>query len=602
MSNTLTTLETVLVCSIINMYVYCAIYLLGFLYHRGVCHGADIMNEGENRTAAPSGGAGSTLWLTRDGSILTIIIIDTVVTLICGCLLTACVMWRINKRARRREERDKLSTIIQVNYWENEDHISKLLQIFSKMINNVLFRDITEMHIFAYKYRIENEIYGPRDTNGNGSKFTDSNSGTTKTLTTIKKVERLFEMLMLQLPCHGSCPLNIASAFGSTIYSLSINTSLLWDDHKGRLIRSIVHYFAGRSAAERFDSDLMSDEQLETLVLARVPYVHQLYFNEDHFVMHDVEITGDLKVDLKNKIRYVDTVLSKGTRHKALQSKEKNIIECYYLAREICIKNQFVQHQTHLPDIVTKVGEPSKLGEAIVFLRHLLRVMCMPKNIRKLEMDDKFFQFLMQLHEALYTWSDTNTMVEILERIRNNIYGYLKSLTMEQMLVDKEFTKAKLEHLEKELYKHLNYLTLKQVQQEKHRSYPGAEGEMKMKSAGSDSSIYTMAASVSSLMRQTSQEQHHQGGRLELMHQQHSMDQASLISSSSMYATALTLSSTNEALLRRSPPPPSHSPSDVRSPPQSRGRSPNIERQHGPLHGPDLPPGSDPNEYFETAV
>ena len=71
--------------------------------------------------------------------------------------------------------------------------------------------------------------------------------------------------------------------------------------------------------------------------------------------------------------------------------------------------------------------------------------------------------FPFQLHEALYNWSDVNSMAEILERIRGNILCYLRGLTLEQMLLDKEFTKAKLEHLEKELYRHLNYLTLRQV-------------------------------------------------------------------------------------------------------------------------------------------
>ncbi len=541
------------------------------------------------------------IWTPRDASLLTIIIIDTVVTLICGIVITACVMWSMNKRARRREERDKLSNILQVNYWQNEEQISKVVQILTKMNQVIIFRDVTEMHVFAYKYRQEGGIYGPKEYDRNNSKLKplDPLPGTV-TMGTARKIERLFEMLTLQLPCQGSCPLNVARTFGSTVYTLAHNTSLLWGNHKGRLIRNIVQYFAGRSAAERFDGSLIGDEDLETLVLARVPYISQLYLNDDHFVLHDVEITSDLKVDLKNKIRYVDTVLAK--KSKSLQNKEKNITEAYYTARELCIKNSFIQNKHNLPDIVAKVGEPSKLGECVVYLRHLLRVMCINSNMKKVENDDKFFQFLMQLHESLYTWTDTSTMVEILERIRSNIFCYLRGLTMEQMLLDKEFTKAKLEHLEKELYRHLNYLTLRQVQQEKMRRHgPLRDHDPKLRTAGSDSSIYTMALSTSSFMmhRQTSTEHpetgHSRHQNLDLLHQQHSLDQSSIVSGSSMYATAMSVSSGNE--LTRQSPPPSHSPPEACSPP--RASSPIFgDRQKS--QSPSTP--VDSGEYYETAV
>ena len=479
-----------------------------------------------------------------------------------------------------------------------------------------IFREVTELHVLSYKYRYDSGVYGPKEyTNVSWENKLKQMEQTSmnQTMVIIRKIERLFETLTLQLPCQGSCPVNIASAFGSTVYTLGQNTAVLWNDHTGRLVRHIIHYFAGRSAAERFDANLIADEDLETLVLARVPYVNQLYLNEDHFVLQDVEITSDLKVDLKNKIRYVDTVLAKNS--KFLQSKEKNITEAYYAAREICIKNSFIQNKSEFPDIVSKVGEGSRLDECVVYLRHLLRVMCINKNMKKLESDDKFFQFLMQLHEALYTWADTGTMVEIIERIRSNIFCYLKGLTIEQMLLDKEFTKAKLEHFEKELYRHLNYLTLRQVQQERlRRSYPhssqeaSGSAEPKLRTAGSDSSIYTMALSTSSYMmqRQASMERADRGHHsLELLHQQPSLDQSSIVSGSSMYATALSLSSgdAGTALMRRSPPPQAStsSPPEPRSPANSRTRSPQpssaaaAERAQSPAPG-------DPNEFYETAV
>ena len=565
----------------------------------------------DNRTTTPPVDKEGNIWMPRDASLLTIIVIDTLVTLVCGCVLTVCVMWTMSKRSRRKEERDKLGNIIQVNYWENEDTISKLTQVLTKMKQVTIFRDVTELHIFAYKYRLDSGVYGPKEYSSTSweNKLKQMETTTmSSTMVIVRKIERLYETLTLQLPCQGSCPINIASAFGSTIYTLSQNTSLLWNDHTGRLVRHIVHYFAGRNAAERFDGNLISDEELETLVLARVPYISHLYLNEDHFVLQDVEITSDLKVDLKNKIRYVDTVLAKNS--KQLQTKEKSITEAYYAGREICIKNSFIQNKSDFPDIVSKVGEASKLGECVVYLRHLLRTMCITRNMKKLESDDKFFQFLMQLHEALYTWSDTGTMVEIIERIRANIFCYLRGLTIEQILLDKEFTKAKLEHFEKELYRHLNYLTLRQVQQEKmRRGFPHSAhdvaAEPKLRTAGSDSSIYTMALSTSSYMmqRQASVDRSDRGHHsLELLHQQPSLDQSSIVSGSSMYATALSLSSGDggTSMMRRSPPPPSTSSPEPRSPANSRARSPlpaerSADRPQSPAQG-------DPNEFYETAV
>ena len=408
----------------------------------------------------------------------------------------------------------------------------------------------------------------------------------------MKKLERLFESLVLQLPCHGKCPDNVASAFSGTLHMLAYSTALLWCDSKGRMVRNLVHYFVGRSSAERIDSTLIGDDELESLVLARLPYVSQLHLNADHFVMREVDITNDLKIDLRNKIRYVDTVLAKNSS--MLHAKEKNLIESYYTAREICVKNSFIQNKNYVQDIVSKVGEPSKVGECVILLRHLLRVMCTSRNIKKLELDDKFFQFLMHLHEALYSWSDTSTMVEVIERSRCNIFAYLRGITVDQMLIDKEFTKAKLEHIEKELYRHLNHLTLRQVQREKDKRGHGilirGDSESRnLRPVESESSIYTMAMSASSFAVQRQQSlDHSRLGDLDLMHHQLSMDQSSIVSGSSMYATAASISSgENAPLIACSPPSP--------------------RSQESPKHHPDCADENtslveDPNEFYETAV
>ena len=567
---------------------------------------SDLIN---NVTTSSTDVESQSIWRPRDASLLAIIAINTVVTLVCGCIVTVCIMRTLNKRSRNKEERDKLSNIIQDHYWQNEEKISKLLHVLSKMKQNVIFREVTELHVLAYKYRYDSKVFGTGDFDEGATKWKFADIPTVPPLLlTLRKVERFYEILTLQLPCRGSCPSNIASAFASTLYELAVGTALVWGDHKARIIRQLVQYFAGRHAADRFEASVITDDHLGHIILSRITYVEQLYLNEDHFVLKDVEVTSEIKADLKNKIRFVDTVLAKNS--KTLQTKEKNITEAYYNAREISLKNGFVQNRSHLPEIVSKVGEGSRLNECVVLLRHLLRVMVTGGNMKKLESDDKFFQFLMQLHEALYTWSDTSTMVEILERIRGNIYCYLRGLTVEQMLIDKEFTKAKMEHFEKELYRHLNYLTLRQVQQEKvRRQMPHSSASTEtgdIRPAESDTSIYTLALSTSAytMQRAASVEGAEAPPRhqtLEMMHQQRSLDQSSIVSGSSMYATAMSLSSAAETqpLMPRPTPPESTSP---KSPPGSRARSPVPGTSSDRQHAGSPPPGVDPNEYFETAV
>lgn len=362
-------------------------------------------------------------WTPADAPLWTVVIIDTLVTLFCSCIITCSVLLILHRRSQRREERDKMADIVKTCYWEHEGEMSLVLKLLNKMKQTLIFRDVTELHVFAYKFRYEAGVYGSRDFTecyrpiSNINTFAPTSQNVSAVL---KQIERFFESLTMQLPCKGNCPTNIAIAFGSTIYTLASSTAMVWSESQVRMIRGLVRYFAGKRATERFDSCIVSDEDLETLVLARVPYANQLYLNGDHLVLEEVTVSNDLKADLKNKIRYIDTVLAKN--HKSLEQKEKSLTEAYYAAREICLKNSFTQNKTNLPDIVTKVGEPSKVGECVIYLRHLLRVMVLTKNLRKLENDDRFFQFLMQLYESLYTWTDTNTMLEIIDRVRANIF------------------------------------------------------------------------------------------------------------------------------------------------------------------------------------
>ena len=493
-------------------------------------------------------------------SLIAVIVVNATVTVVVTCAVALCLIVTMTRRARRKEERDKLCALVALCYWSEEDQIAQLVQVLNRMRDVVIHRDVTAIHILGYKYRCDNGVYaGAAGVDHlhtiETSRLPHPYIASVDVFATLKKIERFFDSLALQLPCVGECPQHIAETFSATLFGLARVTSLMWCDHKARIVRRLICYFASRTAAEAFDAVLVADTDLAGLVLSKVPYVTNLYLNVDHFVLKDVEISSDVKVDMKSKIRYVDTILAKNG--KMLQLHERNIIDSYYAAREICVKNAFVQTKSHFPDIVAKVGEPSRIGECVTYLRHLLRLMCYGSNMRKMETDDRFFQFLMQLHETLYSWVDAHTMLEVIERSRANIISYLHGLTVEQILSDREFTKAKLEHVEKELYRHLNYLTVRQVQQEREqrggrRSVELAPPQSKasdprLRPAESEASVYTMAMSTSSYLvkRRPSQEAEIIGetsSGVALIHQQ-SLDQGSIVSGSSMYATAASLSS-----------------------------------------------------------
>lgn len=468
------------------------------------------------------------------------------ISIICFSLVASCLVYTLHRYLQRREERVKLCKIIATHYWSSEDQIALVVQLITNMRKVIIFREVTAFHILSYKYRYENGVYGTRDVHTIEKKILHPYLTAIDVFQILKKIERLFDSLMLQLTCKGKCPSHIASMFSSTLFGLAQVTSLVWCDEKKRGIRRLVCYFAGRESATTFDSGHISDADLESMVTSRAPYVGHLYLNIDHFVLKDVEISSEGRIDLKSKIRYVDTILAK--HGKIVELKEKNIIESYYAAREICLKHGLIQSKSQFSD-VQKFIESEGIGECAGHLRHLLRLMCFGPNIRKVENDESFFQFLMQLHETLYSWADEQTMLEVIERCRNNIAACLHGLTIEQILMDREFTKAKLEQIEKELYRHLNYLTIRQVQQEKEKRQQQdrlKDNEMRMHPAESESSVYTMALSTSSyaLKRQTSQER-------PIQHQQ-SIDQGSIASGSSVYAPATLLSSISETLLQPS--------------------------------------------------
>lgn len=503
-------------------------------------------------TAVPSGIA---VLATNALSLVTAVGINASVTVLCLCLVVTCLIFAVHRFFGRREERDKLCDIVTSRYWNNEDQIINVIQMMTKMREAVIFHDISAFHVLSYKYRCDNDVYGTTRSRPADTSLAPSVSDSVDTFAVLKKIEHLFDALILELPYVRRCPRNVADTFGSTVFGLAQVTSLIWCDHKARLVRHLVNYFMGRDAAETFERALMSDRDLETMILSKVPYVGQLYLNVDHFVLKDVTILDEAKMELKAKIRYVDTILARNG--KILASKEQAIIESYYAARDICLKNGFVQSKMHFPDMVTKFGGPRKIDECVVCLRHLVRLMCYGTNMKKMENDEGFYQFLMQLHEVLYSWVDAHAMLEVIERSRSNIISYLHGITVEQILMDREFTKAKLEHIEKELCQNLRYLAVPPLEREPKAQPLPPSGPLKAPSerlfpAESEISVYTMAPSTSSYVMkppQTSPEHRVVVSEAGLLAQQRGMEQGSTISGSSLYVTAGSLSSASESTL-----------------------------------------------------
>lgn len=500
--------------------------------------------------AVPSGIA---LLASNALSLVTAVGINASVTVLCLCLVVTCLIFAVHRFFGRREERDKLCDIVTSRYWNNEDQIISVIQMMTKMREAIIFHDISAFHVLSYKYRCDNDVYNTNRSRPDDTGLAPSVSDSVDTFAVLKKIEHLFDALILELPYVRRCPRNVADTFGSTVFGLAQVTSLIWCDHKARLVRHLVNYFVGRDAAETFERALMSDRDLETMILSKVPYVGQLYLNVDHFVLKDVVILNEAKVELKAKIRYVDTILARNG--KILASKEQAIIESYYAARDICLKNGFIQSKMYFPEMVTKFGGPPKIDECVVCLRHLVRLMCYGTNMKKMENDEGFYQFLMQLHEVLYTWVDAHAMLEVIERSRSNIISYLHGITVEQILMDREFTKAKLEHIEKELFQNLRYLAVPALEREP-KTQPPSSAPLKAPTerlfpAESEISVYTMAPSTSSYVMkppQTSPEH-----RVIISEaQERGMEQGSTISGSSLYVTAGSLSSASESTLPES--------------------------------------------------
>ena len=109
--------------------------------------------------------------------------------------------------------------------------------------------------------------------------------------------------------------------------------------------------------------------------------------------------------------------------------------------------------------------------------------------------------FLNNLYETLYNLVNMSADLELIELSRSNIISYLNGLTAEQILMDREFTKAKLELIEKDLWRHLNYLASRPVGKEDKGKRP-AKGPVVVKSHKPASPVHSTSSYLSRQLKE----------------------------------------------------------------------------------------------------
>lgn len=415
-------------------------------------------------------------------TILGVSAIYATINIICICLVAMCLMWVALKYLRLREERDKISEIVAHRFWKEENQIACLFRVLAKMKEATVFRDITAYHILSYKYRTDNGVYSlDRVENENDGSHLYHQAFLEKSLQKrlnvfliLKKIERLFFSLILQLPQSKKCSKQVSSTVSSPLLSIAQMTSLVWCDEKAEAIFRVVRFFSGPRAAVDLIRNHVRDNDLETLVLSRIPYVTSLFLGPDFsFILRDPFRDTSFQKDpaiqtLLKKIYQIDKFFNEN--YQRLESVKEKIVSFYQEARELSFKNKLIFSRAHFPDLSTirNGGLAGRFQECIACLVHLLRLMSYGGNVKKMESDENFVPFLNNLVELIDTLSSgLSDDLATIERTCSNIVSCLNGLTSEHILTDREFTKAKLELIEKDLKSHVKYLASKKSELKK---------------------------------------------------------------------------------------------------------------------------------------
>ena len=541
-----------------------------------------------------------------------ILLVNCLVTILCTCAMTCWVVALLEGRRHRRELRDKVGHIVSSQYWPVEGDVSRLLREVETMRAATLFRDVTAFDVLAYKYRFGREppSYDPSPNPGPGFQ-----ARLPSAFQTLRRVERLLDSLALQVPVRGRCPQRVATPFGRTLCGLARATAAVWSDDQAPTVSRLVRFFGGAAAAAGFDAARSSDADLEQTVESRVPYVDALRLSGDHLVLADVELSGDVGAfDVRAKVRYIDERLSEPDVPLLAARHWRETLGTYRAACDLCVSVGLIQTRSALPDFTLETAtDDVRVIDCMVTLRHLVRLMCgVERNASRLGSDDQFLRFLAGLHDMVYGWNRgaaSPSMLACVERSRSNVVAYARALTVDQIYMEPDLTRAVLERVEAELYRHLDYLTVRRVRMTRqietatHGRGAGPSGtsatasearrldEGALRPGDSESSIYTMAASYMSPPT----------GRTAIFASPKRFDTApggagaermSLMSgASSIYATAASLSNDGESAgsSQLSPGMPHCTPPHAAAP----ARSPAV--------APAASSDSD-GEYFETPV
>jgi len=471
--------------------------------------------------------------------------------------MTCWVVALLEGRRQRRRLRDKVGSIVSSQYWPVEGDVSHLLRQIETMRSVILYRDVSAFDVLAYKYRFRRQ---PLD-DASSSHVARAPS----VFQTLRRVERLIDSLTLQLPLRGRCPDRVATPFGRTLCGLARTTAAVWSDHQAPTISRLVRYFGGAAAAAAFDAARVSDITLEQRVESRIPYVDALRLSGDHCVLADVELGSDVGVfDIRAKVRYIDERLAEPDARVFAARHWSQTLGAYRAVCDLCVGAGLVQSRSQLSDFTSETAtDEARVGDCVVLLLHLLRLMCgVQYNVNRLASDDQFLRVVAGLHDVVYSWNNasSSSLLACIERSRVNIVTYARALTADQLYLEPELTRSVLERVELELHCHLDYLTVRRVATTRRGNgrregppmlsrAPAAASDVRLLDEGalhagdSESSIYTMAASYMSPPRRPGATASPRRG-FDPALVDSSGERMSLVSGvSSMYATAASLSS-----------------------------------------------------------
>jgi len=169
------------------------------------------------------------------------------------------------------------------------------------------------------------------------------------------------------------------------------------------------------------------------------------------------------------QVRYIDERLTEADAHLLAGAHWRETLSVYRTACDLCVSAGLIQTRSSLPDFTLETaGDEARVADCVIVLRHLVRLMCgVRDNANRLGGDDRFFRFVAALHDVVYAWNDggvaSASMLACIERSRANIVAYTRALTADQISLAPDLTRAVLERAEAELYRHLDYLTVRRV-------------------------------------------------------------------------------------------------------------------------------------------